>query len=84
MKSFYQWVQILSVRGKSFVHLPVDHSHLKTNYNHMKAVVFHSPANIQVDTIEDPKLENDRGIILKVPSTAICGSDLHILSGAVP
>ncbi|WPR75963.1 zinc-dependent alcohol dehydrogenase [Algoriphagus sp. NG3] len=50
----------------------------------MKAAVFHSPGNIQVDTVEDPKLENDRDVILKVTSTAICGSDLHILSGAVP
>ncbi len=50
----------------------------------MKAAVFHSPGNIQVDSVEDPKLKNDRDVILKVTSTAICGSDLHILSGAVP
>lgn len=50
----------------------------------MKAAVFHSPGNILVDSVEDPKLKNDRDVILKVTSTAICGSDLHILSGAVP
>lgn len=50
----------------------------------MKAAVFHKPGKIQVDTVDDPKIENDRDVILKVTSTAICGSDLHILSGAVP
>ena len=50
----------------------------------MKAVVFHKPGDIQVDTVDDPRIENDRDVILRVTSTAICGSDLHILSGAVP
>ncbi|PST83772.1 glutathione-dependent formaldehyde dehydrogenase [Pedobacter yulinensis] len=50
----------------------------------MKAAVFHKPGQISCDTVEDPKIENPRDIILKVTSTAICGSDLHILSGAVP
>lgn len=50
----------------------------------MKAAVFHRPGNIQVDTVDDPRIEDQRDIILKVTSTAICGSDLHILSGAVP
>ncbi len=50
----------------------------------MKAAVFHSPRNITCDTVDDPKIENSRDIILKVTSTAICGSDLHIYSGSVP
>ncbi|SER97031.1 zinc-dependent alcohol dehydrogenase [Pedobacter rhizosphaerae] len=50
----------------------------------MKAAVFHKPGDIRVDTVPDPKILDPRDIILKVTSTAICGSDLHILSGAVP
>ncbi len=50
----------------------------------MKAAVFHKPGTITYDTVDDPRIENDRDVILKVTSTAICGSDLHILSGAVP
>ncbi len=50
----------------------------------MKAAVFHKPGDIRVDTVEDPKIEDSRDVILRVTSTAICGSDLHILSGAVP
>lgn len=44
----------------------------------MKAAVIHGPGSISYDTVEDPKLKDSRDIILKVTSTAICGSDLHI------
>jgi S-(hydroxymethyl)glutathione dehydrogenase / alcohol dehydrogenase len=50
----------------------------------MKAVVFHKPGNIQVDNLPDPRLEHPEDIILRVTSTAICGSDLHILNGLIP
>lgn len=50
----------------------------------MKAAVFHKPGDIRVDTVADPAIEHPRDVILKVTSTAICGSDLHILSGGVP
>ena len=42
------------------------------------------PGNIQVDTVDDPRIEDPGDVILKVSSTAICGSDLHILHGSVP
>lgn len=50
----------------------------------MKAAVFHKPGDIRVDTVPDPSILDPRDVILRVTSTAICGSDLHILSGAVP
>lgn len=50
----------------------------------MKAAVFHKPGDISYDTVADPRIEDPQDVILKVTSTAICGSDLHILSGAVP
>ncbi|RYE57496.1 MAG: glutathione-dependent formaldehyde dehydrogenase, partial [Sphingobacteriales bacterium] len=50
----------------------------------MKAAVFHKPGDIRYDTVADPQIEDSRDVILKVTSTAICGSDLHILNGAVP
>jgi threonine dehydrogenase-like Zn-dependent dehydrogenase len=50
----------------------------------MKAAVIHGAGKISYDTVDDPKLENDRDIILKVTATAICGSDLHIYSGGIP
>jgi S-(hydroxymethyl)glutathione dehydrogenase/alcohol dehydrogenase len=50
----------------------------------MKAVVFHKPKDMRVETIEDPSLEDPRDIILRVTATAICGSDLHIYNGYLP
>jgi S-(hydroxymethyl)glutathione dehydrogenase / alcohol dehydrogenase len=50
----------------------------------MKAAVYHKPKDIKVDTVDDPKIENPRDAIIKVTSTAICGSDLHIYNGMFP
>ncbi|WP_159799148.1 zinc-dependent alcohol dehydrogenase [Flavobacterium sp. MK4S-17] len=50
----------------------------------MKALVFHKPKDVSVDTVDDPIIEENTDVILKVTSTAICGSDLHIYNGAFP
>lgn len=50
----------------------------------MKAAVIHGPGKVSYDTVDDPKLMDSRDIIVKVTSTAICGSDLHIFSGGIP
>jgi len=50
----------------------------------MKAAVFHKIGDISVDNVEDPKIEAPDDIVLKITSTAICGSDLHIYDGFVP
>jgi S-(hydroxymethyl)glutathione dehydrogenase/alcohol dehydrogenase len=50
----------------------------------MKAAVFHKIGDISVDNVDDPIIEQPDDIIVKVTSTAICGSDLHIYDGFVP
>lgn len=50
----------------------------------MKALVFHRPKKVSVDSVDDPKIEKNDDAIIKVTSTAICGSDLHIYNGFVP
>ena len=50
----------------------------------MKAAVFHAPGKITCDTVDDPIIQDENDIILKVTSTAICGSDLHMYSGGIP
>ncbi len=50
----------------------------------MKAAVFHKIGDISVDNVADPRIEHDEDVVLKVTSTAICGSDLHIYDGFVP
>lgn len=49
----------------------------------MKAVVWHGKHQVQVDNVPDPKIVNARDAILKISSTAICGSDLHLYDGLV-
>ncbi|MDQ3191732.1 MAG: glutathione-dependent formaldehyde dehydrogenase [Bacteroidota bacterium] len=50
----------------------------------MKAVVYHKPGDMQVENVDDPKIKGANDIILKVTSTAICGSDLHFYNGFFP
>jgi threonine dehydrogenase-like Zn-dependent dehydrogenase len=42
------------------------------------------PNKVEVQDVPDPKILNSRDAIVKVTSTAICGSDLHLLDGYVP
>src|SRR3982750_2204149 len=50
----------------------------------MKALRIHGIRDVRVDTVPDPELKEDQDVILKVTSTAICGSDLHIYNGGFP
>src|ERR1700710_1400082 len=50
----------------------------------MKAAVFHAPGKVSVDNVPDPKIEQPTDAIIRVTSTAICGSDLHIYNGFLP
>lgn len=50
----------------------------------MKAAVFHKINDIRYEHAEDPKIEESRDAIIRVTSTAICGSDLHIYDGVFP
>lgn len=50
----------------------------------MKAAVIHAPGKVSCDKVDDPRIEKESDIILKVTATAICGSDLHIYSGGIP
>lgn len=50
----------------------------------MKAIVYEGVKDVKVKKVDDPKIINDDDIIIKVTSTAICGSDLHLIHGMVP
>lgn len=50
----------------------------------MKAVCWHGANDVRVDTVPDPQIINPRDAIIKITSTAICGSDLHIYDGFIP
>jgi threonine dehydrogenase-like Zn-dependent dehydrogenase len=50
----------------------------------MKAVCWQKTNDVRVETVPDPTILNPRDAILKITSTAICGSDLHIYGGYIP
>lgn len=50
----------------------------------MKAVTYQGAKDVEVKEVPDAKLEKKDDIVVKITSTAICGSDLHIYRGAIP
>lgn len=50
----------------------------------MKALTYHGTKDVRVETVPDPRIEQPDDILLRVTSTAICGSDLHLYRGKVP
>ena len=50
----------------------------------MRALTWHGKHNVHVDTVPDPQIVNPRDAIIKVTSTAICGSDLHLYDSMIP
>src|SRR5262245_56645376 len=50
----------------------------------MKALVFGGPGERSWDSVGDPGIQQPTDVIVKVETTTICGTDLHILKGDVP
>ena len=50
----------------------------------MKAICWHGKSDVRVDTVPDPKIEDPRDAIIRITSTCICGSDLHLYDGYMP
>jgi threonine dehydrogenase-like Zn-dependent dehydrogenase len=50
----------------------------------MKAVCWYGKHDVRVEQVPDPQLLNPRDAIVRITSTAICGSDLHLYNGYIP
>ncbi len=50
----------------------------------MKAVTYQGVKNVVVKDVPDPKIQKPDDMIVKLTSTAICGSDLHLIHGMIP
>jgi len=50
----------------------------------MRALTWHGRHDVRVDTVPDPEIVLPRDCIIKVTSTAICGSDLHLYDAYIP
>jgi threonine dehydrogenase-like Zn-dependent dehydrogenase len=44
----------------------------------MKALTFHGKRDVRVDEVADPSIQDPTDAIVRITSTAICGSDLHL------
>ena len=50
----------------------------------MRANCWYGKKDVRVEQVPDPKILNRRDAIVKITSTAICGSDLHLFNGFMP
>ncbi len=50
----------------------------------MKALVWHGKGSVSVDNVPDPTIQEPTDAIIRITSTAICGSDLHLYDGYQP
>ena len=50
----------------------------------MRAVTWHGTRDLRVERVPDPSIINPHDAIVRVSSTAICGSDLHLYNGVIP
>lgn len=50
----------------------------------MKAVCWYGSHDVRIETVPDPEILNPRDAIIKVTTSAICGSDIHLYDGYIP
>jgi threonine dehydrogenase-like Zn-dependent dehydrogenase len=50
----------------------------------MKAIVWHGKGDVRCETVPDAKVEEPTDVVIKVTSTCICGSDLHLYDMYLP
>lgn len=50
----------------------------------MKAVVFHDVGDIRLDEVAEPKIQEPTDAVVRLTSSAICGTDLHMIRGTFP
>jgi len=50
----------------------------------MKALIFKGPGSIALETVDDPHIQNETDVIVQLTTSAICGTDLHIIRGTIP
>ena len=50
----------------------------------MKALVYHGPGEKSWTDVPEPQIQKPTDVIVRIDTTTICGTDLHILKGDVP
>src|SRR4051812_16215034 len=50
----------------------------------MKALCWQGKQDVQIKNVQNPKILNPKDAVIKVTTSAICGSDLHLYDGYIP
>src|SRR5687768_16917212 len=50
----------------------------------MRALCWQGPNDVGVETVPDPEILNPRDAVVRITTTCICGSDLHLYDGYIP
>jgi len=50
----------------------------------MKALCWHGTGDVRINDVPDPKIQDPLDAVVRITSSAICGSDLHLLDGRMP
>ena len=50
----------------------------------MKALRYHGPRDVRIDNVPEPTILSPTDAVVRITSTAICGSDLHLINGYIP
>ena len=50
----------------------------------MKALTYHGPRDVRITEVPDARIEQPTDVVVRITSTNICGSDLHIYEGRAP
>jgi threonine dehydrogenase-like Zn-dependent dehydrogenase len=50
----------------------------------MKALCWYGKSDVRVESVADPEIIDPRDVIIKITSSGICGSDLHLFNGLMP
>lgn len=50
----------------------------------MKAICWHGTGDVRFESVPDPRIVDPTDVLVRITSTAICGSDLHLFDGFMP
>ena len=50
----------------------------------MKAITLHGTGDVRVESVADPKIVDPTDVVVRITTSAVCGSDLHQYHGRVP
>src|SRR5690606_42109380 len=87
------WIDVSRVRGaarqrRHTAHgrwaVPSRGSALMRGGDDMRAVVWHGVGDIRVEDVDEPTIQDPQDAIVQLTTSAICGTDLHLLRGTIP